>query len=98
MRSHPSFAQAPNIGFDLGYQLVAVGCDCYERLCDLGAREVWLRLRVQFPERNSLKTLLALHGAIEQVTVARMPPDMAADLRGWRERHLAGEDAGYRPD
>jgi hypothetical protein len=80
-----------NIGLDLGGQLVAVGVDGFERLADLGAREAWLRLRVQFPQRGDLATLLALQGAIDDVLAPRLRAELRAELRAWFERHLADE-------
>ena len=88
---HPHFQGAANIGYELGTQLVSVGIDSIERLEDLGAREVWLRLRVQFPQRGDLATLLALQGAIDDVLAPRLSAEVTAELRGWRKRHLADE-------
>lgn len=88
---HPKFTGAPNIGLDLGTQLMAVGIDSIERLEDVGAREAWLRLRVQFPERDNLRSLLALQGAIDDVLAPKLPAARVAELRHWYEVHLADE-------
>jgi hypothetical protein len=88
---HPHFPAAANIGYELGTQLVGVGIDGMERLADLGAREAWLRLRVQFPQRGDLATLLALQGAIDDVLAPRLSAQLTAELREWRKRHLADE-------
>ncbi|MBI2300436.1 MAG: TfoX/Sxy family DNA transformation protein [Armatimonadetes bacterium] len=94
MRRDLRFQGVPNIGFELGTQLVTVGIDSLERLVDVGAREAWLRLRVQHPGCNALRTLLALHGAIEDRPMDALAPHDVAELRAWRRNHLEGEGAG----
>lgn len=86
---HPSFPAVANVDFELGGQLVAVGVESLERLCDLGAREAWLRLRGQFAGRDDARTLLRLQGAIDDVAVERLPAETAYELRRWLERYLA---------
>ena len=85
---HKSFPGAVNIGLELGTQLKHVGVDSIERLVELGAREAWLRLRVQYPLRGDLGTLLGLQGAIDDVLAAKLPAQVVAELRNWRTRHL----------
>lgn len=91
MRAHPRFAGAANVGYELGSQLLAVGIDSPERLAEVGPREAWLRLRVQFPGCNGLRTLLALQGAVDDLLVEQLSPHVVAELKTWRERHLADE-------
>lgn len=86
---HRNFPAAANIGLELGTQLTAVGVDSLDRLCDVGAREAWLRLRGQFPQRSDLASLLALQGAIDDVLSPRLSAHTVAELRDWRRRHLA---------
>ncbi len=80
-----------NLGFELVAQLQAAGVDSMERLEAIGAKEAWLRLRLQFPRRGDLRTLLALQGAIEGVLIGHMTPEEVDVLRGWREHHLKDE-------
>jgi hypothetical protein len=84
---HPRFPAAANIGLELGSQLAAVGVDSLDRLTDVGAREAWLRLRVQYPARGDLQSLLALQGAIDDVLVPKLPAPLVAELRHWWRSH-----------
>ena len=94
MRRETRFHGAPNIGFELGTQLLSVGIDGLERLADVGAKEAWLRLRVQFPGCNALRCLLALQGAVDDLHLDQMSAHQIAELRTWRLHHLNGEGAG----
>jgi len=80
-----------NLGFELVTQLKAAGVESLERLETIGAKEAWLRLRLQFPRRGDLRTLLALQGAIDGVLIGHMSPEDVDVLRGWREQHLRDE-------
>ena len=88
---HPNFPGAANIGFDLGNHLVAVGVGDIDRLIETGARDAWLRLRVQFDECDTLRCLLCLQGAIDDVLVQRLPPHTVAELKTWYQNHIADE-------
>lgn len=88
---HPKFTGAANIGFELGTQLLAVGIDSIERLEEVGAREAFLRLRVQFPDLDNVRCLLALQGAIDDVLAPKLPAARAAELRHWYAVHRADE-------
>jgi len=79
---------AANLGFELAGHLRSVGIDNLDRLCDVGAKEAWLRIRQAQPRRGNLATLLALHGAIEEVPVSKLTPEEVDALRTWMERHL----------
>ncbi len=78
---------AANLGFELVGQLQAVGVDSLDRLIDIGPREAWLRLRQQYPRRGTLKTLLALQGAVLDVEATFLPLHVVDDLRAWMARH-----------
>ena len=88
---HPKFPGAANIGLELGTRLLAVGIDSVERLEEVGAREAWLRLRVQFPECDEVVWLLALQGAIDDVLVPKLPAARVAELKRWHAVHCADE-------
>ena len=86
-----SLAGAANLSFELVSQLQAVGIDSLERLTELGVREAWLRLRQLYPPRNSLQTLLALQGAVDDQHWDVLPQHLAGQLKAWREKYLADE-------
>ncbi|MCC7494218.1 MAG: TfoX/Sxy family DNA transformation protein [Fimbriimonadaceae bacterium] len=85
---------AANLSFELVGQLELVGVRHWERLVELGAKEVWLRLRQQFPERDNFASLLALQGAIDDEDVTFLPLEQVDALRRWWLGHLEAERLG----
>lgn len=55
-----------NIGKEMGKKLKAVGVDSSEKLCELGSKEAFSKLKAVYP-RVCLVHLYALEGAIRDI-------------------------------
>ena len=70
----------PNIGSTLEKQLQDVGITTYEALCNIGAKQAWLRIQA-IDESACIHRLLALEGAIEGVKKTQLADQTKEDLR-----------------
>jgi DNA transformation protein len=72
----------PNIGAVLSADLSRAGIDIPEELAGLGAREAFLRLRMQVPDA-CLNRLYALVGAVAGVRWHHLPQETKDELKEW---------------
>lgn len=70
-----------NIGPKTLSWLHEIGVHTQADLEDLGAVEVYKRLKAAFPHKVSLNALYGLQGAILGIHWNALPPDMKADLK-----------------
>lgn len=70
-----------NIGPKTLSWLHEIGIHTQSDLEDLGAVEVYKRLKAAFPHKVSLNALYGLHGAILNLHWNALPPDMKAELK-----------------
>ena len=73
----------PNIGPVLAGNLEKIGVTEPEQLRELGAEEVFLRIRAQADPAACLHQLEALAGAEAGVKKSLLPPARKAGLRAW---------------
>jgi DNA transformation protein len=70
-----------NIGAKTSEWLREIGIHSLAEIEDLGAVEVYKRLKRAFPHRVSLNALYGLQAAILNIHWTALPPDMKADLK-----------------
>ena len=73
----------PNIGPVLAGNLEKVGIETPDQLRELGAKEVFLRIRAQVDASACLHQLEALAGAVEGVRKSLLSPERKAELKTW---------------
>ena len=76
----------PNIGQAVAQQLEQVGVDSPQALCQLGAKEAWLRIQA-IDDSACIHRLMALEGAVRGVKKAMLPEDVKDDLRAFYRQH-----------
>lgn len=76
----------PNIGQAVAQQLEQVGVDSPQALCQLGAKEAWLRIQA-IDDSACFHRLMALEGAVRGVKKAMLPEDVKDDLRAFYRQH-----------
>jgi DNA transformation protein len=83
MPSQPSddLYKIRNIGPKTISWLHEIGVHTQADLEDLGAVEVYKRLKAAFPHKVSLNALYGLQGAILNIHWNDLPPDMKAELK-----------------
>lgn len=67
-----------NIGDASAHWLIAIGIDSIGQIEELGAAEVYRRLRVRFPVSKNM--LWALQGALLDLPYNQLPPDVKQAL------------------
>ncbi len=72
----------PNLGKVVEQQLIEVGIETPEQLCELGAKTAWLRIKAIDPSA-CLHRLTALEGAIRGIRKTELPADVKADLKAF---------------
>lgn len=78
----------PNIGAVLENQLNSVGISNPEQLCEIGAKDAWLRIKATDPSA-CMHRLLALEGAVQGVKKVQLSPENKADLKAFFNAHKA---------
>lgn len=73
--------QLPNVGPVLAENLRKIGVDTPEQLRELGAKEAWLRIRLQVDDGACLHMLQGLEGAVEGVRKTQLSPEKKEELR-----------------
>ena len=73
----------PNIGPVLAGNLERAGVTCPEQLRELGAEEVFLRIRAGVDQTACLHQLEALAGAVEGVKKSSLSQERKAELKAW---------------
>lgn len=76
----------PNIGQAVAQQLEQVGVDSPQALCQLGAKEAWLRIQA-IDDSACIHRLMALEGAVCGVKKTMLPEDVKDDLRAFYRQH-----------
>ncbi len=85
----------PNIGKVLAHNLMAVGVESSAQLRDLGAKEVFLRIRATVDAGACIRQLYALEGAILGLPDTRLPEDITTDLKAFFRK--LPKEAGAQP-
>ena len=75
--------QLPNVGPVLAENLRKIGIDRPEQLRELGAKEAWLRIRLQVDGGACLHQLQALEGAVEGIPKKELSPEKKAELKDY---------------
>lgn len=73
----------PNIGPVLAGKLEKIGITTQKQLREMGAEEVFLRIRAQVNPTACLHQLEALAGAAAGVKKSLLPPERKAELKSW---------------
>ena len=76
----------PNIVQAVAQQLEQVGVDSPQALCQLGAKEAWLRIQA-IDDSACIHRLMALEGAVCGVKKPMLPEDVKDDLRAFYRQH-----------
>lgn len=74
-------SRLPNVGRVLEENLLAVGIETPEQLAEVGAKEAFLRIRLQRDPGACLHMLYGIQGAIDGIPDKLLPPDTKQDLR-----------------
>lgn len=74
----------PNIGKEMASKLESVGIDTKERLIDIGAEEVFFKLKTKYPN-VCLVHLYALEGAIQNVDFNCLSEKTKARLKAFSD-------------
>ena len=70
-----------NVGPKSAVWMIEVGVDTPERLIELGAVEVYRRMKAAYPREVSLCAVWALQGAIDGVASSHLPSDVKQALK-----------------
>ena len=75
----------PNLGPVLAGNLQKIGVETPEQLRSLGAKEAFLRIRIQVDSGACQHQLQALEGAVEGVRKSCLPPEKKRELKEFYE-------------
>lgn len=71
----------PNVGAVLEENLKAVGIDTPERLCEVGAKEAFGRIRAAVDPGACLHMLYGIEGAIQGIPDSKLADETKKDLK-----------------
>lgn len=77
----------PNIGPVLASNLRTVGLDTPEKLRQAGAKEAWLKIRLQVDPGACLHLLQALAGAVANIPKRELTPEQRLELKKFFESY-----------
>jgi DNA transformation protein len=73
----------PNVGKVLEQNLLAVGIETPERLREVGAKEAFLRIRLQCDPGACLHMLYGIQGAVLGIPDKLLPPEARQELKAF---------------
>ena len=73
----------PNVGKVLEQNLLAVGIETPERLREVGAKEAFLRIRLQCDPGACLHMLYGIQGAVLGIPDALLAPEVKRELKAF---------------
>ncbi len=76
-------SKLPNVGRVLEENLMAVGIETPEQLAEVGAKEAFLRIRLQRDPGACLHMLYGIQGAIEGIPDKLLSADTKQDLKAF---------------
>lgn len=82
----PKLSEAKNIGPKTAQWLAEIGVETVEDLQQLGAVEVYRRVKASRPRQVSIVTLYALEGVLTQTHWNEIPAEIKAALRAEAEQ------------
>ena len=76
----PELTAMRNIGKEMARKLTTVGINSSEKLIEAGAKQAFLKLKVEYP-KVCLVHLYTLEGAISNTEYNRLPEDRKKELK-----------------
>lgn len=82
-----SLTDMPNIGAVAAENLTKVGIETPEQLREVGAKEAWLRIKIQVDPGACLHMLQGLEGAVEGIPKKLLSTEKKAELNEFFKKY-----------